>query len=372
MASHPPDQKPDTVKPARRPPKLAPRYLRQRTGIGRERVNGVLRDIASLTPLSFLQRTLTLKRGTLLRFERIRPEEGQDFAPNGHRETTPRFLENLIERAILTGFDIISLEEGLARISEPKRGRKFICLTFDGAYNDHFKHLLPIMRKFDLPFTIFTATHWPDGEGLIWWAALEEIIAKQDAVLLNLGDDTAYIASRTIDEKHRAFAIFENYVLQLDADERRAFCTELARLYGIDLAELCREQMMNWNELRRVSVSKKVSIGSLGLDHAVLDQRHLPKLEIEIRESQKIFEAQLGHRPKYYAYCDLGEQKITQATAKTVQGQGLQAAFTHRHGASGKNRSLGLYNLPRVSPTGKTQRYRYRDMLLAGALATLF
>lgn len=343
-----------------------------RPGPMRARLNYLLRDLACVTPLSFIKRNFDLNRGVVLRMERVRPDLRPDFAPNIHRDTTPQYLESLILRAQRTGFDIIPLREGVARMTSKTRTKKFICLTFDGAYKEHLEHLLPLMKRYDLPFTIFTATYWQEGEGLLWWWVLEDIIARQDAVALEAGKETAYIESRTLRQKYRAFTIFENYILSLNATERHAYCKHLAHLYGVDLEAMCRELMMDWSELRDAAKSKNTSIGSLGLDHLVLDQRDAGHLENDMRESLMILEAQLGQRPDFFAYHDLSTQMILPATIKIAQRQSLTSAFTRRRGAVMTVNKLDLFDLPRVSPTGTGQRKRYLDMHLSGALASLF
>lgn len=332
----------------------------------------VLRDLACMTPLSFIKRNFDLNRGVVLRMERVRPDLRPDFAPNTHRDTTPEYLESLILRAQKTGFDIVSLAEAEIRMTTKTRTKKFICLTFDGAYKEYLDHLMPLMKKYDLPFTIFTATYWQEGEGLLWWWVLEEIIAKQDAVALEAGTETAYIESRTLKQKKRAFHIFENYILSLDTKERATYCKHLAHLYGVDLQAMCQELMMDWTELRAVAKSKQISIGSLGLNHTVLNQRDAAQVETDIRDSLMIMEAQLGQRPHYFAYHDLAKQMIQPATIKLMQQQNLTSAFTLRRGAILTVNKLDLFDLPRVSPTGHGQKNRYLDMHLSGALASLF
>lgn len=352
---------------------MADRFNRSgRPGPMRARVNHVLRDLACMTPLSFIKRNFDLNRGVVLRMERVRPDLRADFSPNTHRETTPEYLESLILRAQKTGFDIISLHEGVARMTSKTRTKKFICLTFDGAYKEHLDYLLPLMKKYDLPITIFTATYWQEGEGLLWWWVLEEIIAKQDAVALEAGGETAYIESRTLRQKYRAFNIFEDYILSLNSPDRRAYCKHLAHLYGVDVQATCRELMMDWGELRGAAKSKNITIGSLGLDHLVLDQADAEQVETDIRESLMIMEAQLGQRPSFFAYQDLSTQMILPSTIKIAQRQNLTSAFTLRRGAVLTVNKLDLFDLPRVSPTGNGQRTRYMDMHLSGALASLF
>lgn len=78
--------------------------------------------------------------------------------------------------------DIVSLDEAMERLEATVPGRKFVVLTFDDAYRDNLVHALPILRRHEAPFTLYVPTAFVDGVGQLWWQAIEDIIARQDAV----------------------------------------------------------------------------------------------------------------------------------------------------------------------------------------------
>lgn len=52
---------------------------------------------------------------------------------------------------------IVSLDEALARRGESDSSRLF-ALTFDDGYRDIYEHVVPLLRRFDLPYTVYVTT----------------------------------------------------------------------------------------------------------------------------------------------------------------------------------------------------------------------
>src|SRR3954451_3647346 len=93
----------------------------------------------------FSGRTLTASRaasgaGAVLRFERVRPRRNGAFQPLKQAEITPAFLDKVIRALKRWGYDIVSLDEACDRAVRLPQGRRFACITFDGAAKDLITH----------------------------------------------------------------------------------------------------------------------------------------------------------------------------------------------------------------------------------------
>ena len=54
------------------------------------------------------------------------------------------------------------------RLIERDFRRRFVCLTFDDGYRDNLRYALPILKKYDAPFTIYIPTSFPGpGRGAV-------------------------------------------------------------------------------------------------------------------------------------------------------------------------------------------------------------
>src|SRR3954468_17190165 len=114
--------------------------------------------------------------GAILAFHRVRPPRSDAFQPNRHLEITPEFLAAALRKLKAGGIEIISIDEAHRRLVDRDFRRRFAVLTFDDGYRDNFTHAWPILNRSRVPFTLYAASAFADGEGLLWWAALEAAI----------------------------------------------------------------------------------------------------------------------------------------------------------------------------------------------------
>ena len=162
-------------------------------------------ELLWLSRMPALFNLLSQSRGVIFTLHRVLPDEPADFSPNAILQVTPDFLGYVIERVRGTGADIVTLDEAVERLAAPVKGRPFVVLTFDDAYRDNLVHALPVLQGQDAPFTLYVPTAFVDGVGQLWWQAMEDIIARQDAVAFSENGETEYVDTRTVAEKNEAF-----------------------------------------------------------------------------------------------------------------------------------------------------------------------
>ena len=115
---------------------------------------------------------------------RPEPERPNAFAPNRILEVTPGFPRcGARSGAELQELDVLSLDEATQRLKEGD-DRRFACFTFDDGYRDNLEYAYPLFKRRSLPLTLYVPTDYPDGNGELWWLALEEIIARASEIEL--------------------------------------------------------------------------------------------------------------------------------------------------------------------------------------------
>ncbi|HEX7882727.1 MAG TPA: polysaccharide deacetylase family protein, partial [Afipia sp.] len=116
--------------------------------------------------------------GTIFMLHHVRPARDDPFQPNRHLEITPGFLREVLAHVRALGVDLVSMDEAHRRMQERDFARRFACFTFDDGYRDNRDHALPVMREQNAPFTVYVASDFAEGNGRLWWVALERVIAK--------------------------------------------------------------------------------------------------------------------------------------------------------------------------------------------------
>ena len=80
----------------------------------------------------------------------------------------------MLDQVQEAGLDVLSLDEATRRLKEGD-DRRFACFTFDDGYRDNLEYAYPLFKRRSLPLTLYVPTDYPDGNGELWWLALEEI-----------------------------------------------------------------------------------------------------------------------------------------------------------------------------------------------------
>lgn len=310
---------------------------------------------------------LSRSRGVIFTLHRVLPEEPADFSPNAILQIKPDFLDYVIERLRARGIDIVTLDEAVNRLAAPK-DRPFVVLTFDDAYKDNLVHALPILQRHEAPFTLYVPTAFVDGVGELWWQAIEDIIARQEAVAFTENGDTEYVETRTTAQKREAFNRLYWRLRKLPEPERLKLLAEFTANYGYDLDRQCRELIMDWQQLRLFVGDPLCTIGAHTVHHYELAKLPTEQARNEMSQSVDIIEAQFGIRPAHFSYPLGGPLSCGPREFALARELGFRTAVTTRPGGLYPHHLDTLTALPRVSLNGYFQQRRYVDVFASGGL----
>jgi peptidoglycan/xylan/chitin deacetylase (PgdA/CDA1 family) len=264
-------------------------------------IRGVF-EVLAATRLTGLVRKLSSARGVIFTLHRVLPDDPADFSPNSILQVKPDFLDYAIRRIRALGFDIVDLDEALRRVEADFQVKRFAVLTFDDAYRDNLKYALPILRRHQCPFTLYVPTALVDGVGEIWWQALEDIIAAQEAIAVEENGETDYLPTSTLAEKRETYDIVYAKMRAMPEPDRVALIRDLAVKYDYDLSAQCRSLIMDWPELRTFAAEQLCTIGAHTVHHYELAKLPAEQASSEIEMSLKVLEAQFGKRPIHLSY----------------------------------------------------------------------
>jgi len=319
-----------------------------------------------LSRLPALVRALSSCRGVIFTLHRVLPDTPAPFSPNAILQVRPDFLDYCIERIRALDIDIVTLDEAMARLGEPTAGRRFAVFTFDDAYRDNLDYALPILRRQACPFTLYVPTGLVDGEGELWWQALEDIIAANDEVVA--GNER--LATATLADKQQAFDMLYWRMRRMPEPDRLDLLHRFAADHGFDLADQCRRLIMDWAQLRQFAGEPLCTIGAHTVRHYELAKLPLDEAREEIAHSVDILAARFGKRPRHFSYPLGGPLSAGEREFDLARELGLATAVTTRPGGLYPRHLATPTALPRVSLNGLFQERRYVDVFASGAVFT--
>jgi peptidoglycan/xylan/chitin deacetylase (PgdA/CDA1 family) len=170
------------------------------------------------------------------------------------------------------GFQFISVDELYSiLLNRVPPENKSVVITFDDGWNQNLK-LLDFINESEIPITIFIPTQ-PVLEGNFWW---EYAKIREQKKLTGVYDVNEF--------KHLNYAEFSDKIALL----KKQFILE--------------RHCITLNELKQLSKSEFITIGSHTVTHPILDLCPYEIQEYELTESRKTLENWLGREVKYFSY----------------------------------------------------------------------
>ncbi|WP_407174792.1 polysaccharide deacetylase family protein [Bradyrhizobium sp. STM 3562] len=304
--------------------------------------------------------------GAILRFQRVRPRRHGSFQPLRADEITPRFLDRTIRALQRWNYDIVGLDEACRRAVIMPQPRRFVCLSFDGAYKDLITFAYPVLSRRRVPFIVYVPTACVDGVGEPWWLALEEIIGRERRLSLVVEGDERHFTIRTSGEKHELYAFLSGWMRSLPPPELSAAINDLCRRYSVDLARLTRDAFMDWTDLARLAADPNVTIGSATVNHPVLSNLKDADALREMTMGRAVAETALRREIRHFAYPFGDRASWRRAHVLMTEQAGFASAVSSIPGIVEAEGRTNLHALPRVGWDGRGHSLRAMRVLLSG------
>lgn len=256
-------------------------------------------------------------------------------------------------------FNILPLDEAVARLKTASLPTRAACITFDDGYADNATIALPILQRHGLHATFFIATAYLNGGRMFNDTVIHAIRHSQheriDLSKLGLGEhavDTAEAKRHAIDAILRQLKYFP-------LGQREDAAEELARL-ATDLPAPA-DLMMDTAQLKALA-DAGMGIGGHTARHPILAKLDPAAAAREIGAGKECLEAWLGKKITLFAYPN-GKpgQDYLPEQADIVRQLGFDAAVSTQWGAA---RAGGdVFQLPRFTPYTADIR-KFTPMLL--------
>ncbi|MBB6482972.1 polysaccharide deacetylase family protein [Rhizobium lusitanum] len=313
---------------------------------------GLLRDCAGL--------------GTIFTLHHVRPALPRRFAPNGHLEVTPDFLDLAITRLKRDGYEFLPLESVPERAASAKGKRPFVALTLDDGNRDNLEFALPIFARHNTPFTVFVAQGLSERTHSLWWETLAELLERQDRLTFDFGSGQEFVPLGTPSQKEAAFSRFVAFVHGIDESEAVARIDELAVRNGLEPLDIVRTSIMDREELRDLARHPLASLGAHTVSHRALARLPEAEAAAEMALSADYVAEIIGKRPTTIAYPYGTNDAVSPREGRLAAELGFSVGVTTRPGMIDQASGNALTLLPRLSLNGHYQKARYASALASG------
>lgn len=126
----------------------------------------------------------------ILMYHRVMPSDikAKDIKPWMHIKSHPGIVVSCDMfdaqmRYLNDHYDVISLEELCKKINKYESiPRRTVVITFDDAWRDNYVYAYPVLKKYNLPATIFIPTGFIDSSNVFWPERLINYFKKEEVI----------------------------------------------------------------------------------------------------------------------------------------------------------------------------------------------
>jgi peptidoglycan/xylan/chitin deacetylase (PgdA/CDA1 family) len=262
-------------------------------------------------------------------------------------ETTPELIARLIERLRRTDHALVSLDELREALTRGRTPRaKLVTMTFDDGYVDAYTTILPLMKSYGVPFTVYLTTDFPDRRLAPWWYLLEARLARSRVLQLRIG--RRHLA-RPVETPQQIEAVFAEAGALFDAgtaEDRWALALEV---FGAEeVAKAMDALFLSWDQVRDLAAHPLVTIGAHTVRHAALKLLPLEEARWEMAESRRRIEARIAKPVRHFAYPYGFASLVGEREYRLARECGFDTAVTTRIANVFPGSATRLECLPRV------------------------
>jgi peptidoglycan/xylan/chitin deacetylase (PgdA/CDA1 family) len=204
-----------------------------------------------------------------------------------------------------------------------------VVINFDDGYRDNWENAFPILKKYNIPATIFLTTGVIGTENRIWLNKLYSDFHRTRVPFINLvndqGEKHTYSLGTNSDKKQALFAArdvlknssgaFRNHLL-------RDLTSQLKQnVNGDDTGEL---RMLSWNQVIEMA-RHNITFGAHTVNHLIMENETESIQEKEIRLSKNTIEERTGRTVNVFAYPGNSGKGFNRSTKDLIKACGYTA-----------------------------------------------
>ncbi|MEK6733184.1 MAG: polysaccharide deacetylase family protein [Candidatus Omnitrophota bacterium] len=186
---------------------------------------------------------------------------------------------------IKDNFKVVSMQEGIGALCEIKSKEIYAAINLDDGYMDNYINAFPVLKKYNIPATIFLTTDFIGKSHIFWWDRVFNIMSFVGSSRLESGIETDRI---------------DKILVNKNEDEIEGFIRDMEKRYGYKENHVpC--PMLGWAEIKEMSNSG-ISFEAHTKTHKNLCLLKDRKVLEELTGSKNAIEAGLGKEVFGFSY----------------------------------------------------------------------
>lgn len=198
-------------------------------------------------------------------------------------------------------FNVIPMEELVNDISMDKVKPYSVALTFDDGHYDFYDNAWPLLKKYNLPASIYVTTGFIDKECWLWPDLLKYQLITTE--LSEIEDPELGTLSLDRHDVLETWSVLGDYCLKLSHSSRADFINNLGKKLHVRCPIQPQKPFspLSWKQLQEMN-GEGLDVGSHSVSHPILSSLSKEDLDFEISKSYKRIEKEIGRPPTGICY----------------------------------------------------------------------
>jgi peptidoglycan/xylan/chitin deacetylase (PgdA/CDA1 family) len=238
----------------------------------------------------------------------------------------PALFEQVLQY-VQRRFNTIPLEELL--FDKPATGTKpFAAITFDDGYSDFISHSIPLLKKYNLPASMFVTTECIDKNIPTWTYVLDYLFENTKQLALKDFDATGlpekFAVAKWQSNKDRIVygKIIKQQLKWVPASVRNKTIDTV--ITSFDDVQLPNGMMMTWEDVKQINTAG-YTVGSHSVSHPTLATiENDEELDYELQHAATQLKEKAGISSSVFSYpCGSYDSRVEEHTRKAGYKAGL-------------------------------------------------
>ncbi len=293
---------------------------------------GILRPVKVLAARLGISRVwrLVFRSGIpILAFHGVLPDQWSfPFNATGKFISPERLYEFVL--GIKSIFRIVALNEIIDNLVAGRQmPPNVMAITFDDGYANLYEYALPVLRRLDVPVTVFVTTGLIDSDSLLWNDLLEYAVHTTRRESIDCEWIGRSFQLRTPGEKQAAILQMKDRLKEMPPDRLEGSVRNLIERLDVRLREEAAHNIrfLTSQQIKEMA-AQGIAFGSHTVTHRILSKLGGKEIETEVVRSKDHLEAILNKEVTLFAYPNGRKQDFDDRVKAALRSAGYVAAFT--------------------------------------------
>lgn len=262
-------------------------------------------------------------------------------------------------------FSVIALEEAVERIKSDKAlPKRAVAITIDDGYRDCYDNIYPVLKKYDLPATVYLTTN-NVGSSNAFWADKVGYLFKKGRPSDKFYEHDLFESVEVGSPEKRSSGL--SYTVQklksLAEIDKNMIIEDLKDFFQVKDHELKAGYNLTWDQIREMS-RNGVFFGAHTVTHPIMTRISAETAEAEIIESKNKIEVETGRRISGFCYPNGTEADFNEQIIGALKKHEFKYAITTLWGFN--DADTDLFMLKRVGPNCDDDIDRFECIISGG------